>query len=131
MPTIHWGAVALATLVTFAIGGLWYSPLLFAKVWQREAGLTDAQLKSANTQLIFGGALVLNFLATLVFAMFLGPHPGLAFGTGAGFAAGLFWVAGSFGVNYLFERRSLGLWLINGGYNVVMFTAIGAILGAF
>lgn len=39
-------------------------------------------------------------------------------------------VAGSFGVNYLFEQRSLELWLINGGYNVVISTVKGAIIGA-
>jgi hypothetical protein len=102
---------------------------LFTKAWQREVGISDAKAKSANMPLIFGTSFVLQFLAALVFAMFLGPRPGLAFGVGAGFAAGLFWVAGAFGVNYLFEQRSLKLWLINGGYNVVTFTAFGAILG--
>jgi hypothetical protein len=32
-------------------------------------------------------------------------------------------------VNYLFEGRSLKLFLINGGYNVAMFTVMGAVLG--
>jgi hypothetical protein len=41
----------------------------------------------------------------------------------------LFWVAGSLANSYLFEGRSLKLWLINGGYNVAMFTMIGAVLG--
>ena len=36
----------------------------------------------------------------------------------------------SLGVNYLFERRPLGLWLINGGYFTLQFTAMGAIIGA-
>jgi hypothetical protein len=41
----------------------------------------------------------------------------------------LCWVAGSFGINYLFERRPLGLWLINGGYHTLQFTVFGLILG--
>jgi hypothetical protein len=129
MPEVSWLGVIVATLASFAIGAVWYSPLLFTKAWQREAGVSDAKAKSANMPLIFGTSFVLQFLAALVFAMFLGPRPGLAFGVGAGFAAGLFWVAGALGVNYLFEQRSLKLWLINGGYNVVTFTAFGAILG--
>jgi hypothetical protein len=44
------------------------------------------------------------------------------FGLGAGVSAGLCWVAASFGINYLFERRPLGLWLINGGYHTLQFT---------
>lgn len=63
--------------------------------------------------------------------MFLGPAPELGFAVGAGFAAGLAWVAGSFGISYLFEHRSLKLWLINGGYHVVQYTLFGAILGAW
>jgi hypothetical protein len=130
MPEINWLAVVVATVVAFVIGGLWYSPVLFAKSWQREAGVTDEQLKNANMGKIFGGTFVLTFVASLVFAMFLGPSPGLQFGAGAGFAAGLCWVAASFGVSYLFERRSMKLFLINGGYNTLVFTAIGTILGA-
>ena len=129
MPEVSWLGVVAATIASFIVGGLWYSPLLFAKAWQRETGTSDEKAKGANMPLIFGTTFVLQFLAALVFAMFLGPRPGLAFGVGAGFAAGLFWVAGAFGVNYLFEQRSLKLWLINGGYNVVTFTVFGAILG--
>jgi hypothetical protein len=129
MPDVSWLGVIVATLASFAIGSVWYSPVLFSKTWQREANVSDAKAKSANMPLIFGTTFVLQFLAAFVFAMFLGPRPGLVFGVGAGFAAGLFWVAGAFGVSYLFEQRSLKLWLINGGYNVVNFTVFGAILG--
>ena len=41
------------------------------------------------------------------------------------------WVTASLGVNYLFERRPLGLWLINGGYSTLQFAMMGAIIGAF
>ena len=53
--------------------------------------------------------------------------------TGAlyGLCAGLCWVAASYGISYLFERRPLALWLINGGYHTVQFTLIGLILGAW
>jgi hypothetical protein len=47
---------------------------------------------------------------------------------GAGSSAGLFWVAGGLGINYLFERKPLGLFLINGGYFTVQFTLIGLFL---
>jgi hypothetical protein len=47
----------------------------------------------------------------------------------AGFSAGLSWVAASFGINDLFEPKSLVLFLINGGYHTVQFTVIGLVLG--
>jgi hypothetical protein len=129
MPEINWLAALAAAVSSFVVGGLWYVPALFGKAWQREAGVTDEQIKTGNPVKIFGGALVLSVIAAVVFAMFLGPKPAVGFATSAGFAAGLCWVATSFGINYLFERKSLTLFLINGGYHTVQFTVIGLVLG--
>lgn len=128
MPEINWIAVVVAAVASFVLGGLWYSPLLFGKAWQREAGLTDEQLKQGNMARIFGLSFVLALLAAWNFANFLGPRPSLALGLGAGASAGLLWVAGSFGINYLFERRSFKLFAINGGYHTVQFTLFGLVL---
>ncbi|MEZ5463549.1 DUF1761 domain-containing protein [Dokdonella sp.] len=128
MPEFNIWAVIAAAVSAFVIGGLWYSPALFGKVWQREAGISDEKLKSANMPMIFGLSLVLSLIAAVVFALFLGPRPPLALGLGAGFAAGLCWVGASFGINYLFEGKSLKLFLVNAGYHTVQFTVIGLIL---
>ena len=128
MPEISWIAVIVGAVASFLLGGLWYSPLLFGKAWQRETGLTDEQLKQGNMAKIFGLSLVLALLAAWNFANFLGPRPSIAFGAGVGFSAGLLWVAASFGINYLFERKSLKLFLINGGYHTVQFTIFGLVL---
>jgi hypothetical protein len=121
-------AIAVAAVASFLLGGLWYSPAMFGKVWQREAGLTDEQIKSGNMLKIFGLSLLLALLAAWNFANFLGPRPSLAFGAGVGFSAGLLWVASSFGINYLFERKSFKLFAINGGYHTLQFTIIGLAL---
>jgi hypothetical protein len=128
MPDINYWAVAAAALSTFVIGGLWYSPLLFGKPWQREVGLSDQQLAGSSMPKIFGAALILSLIAAFVFALFLGPRPSMPLGLGAGFSAGLCWVASSIGINYLFARRSLKLFLIDGGYHTVQFTLIGFVL---
>lgn len=60
MPEVSWIAVLLCGLATLLIGGLWYSPLLFAAVWQREAGVSDEALRSGSMPLRFGGAFVLG-----------------------------------------------------------------------
>ncbi|HMM66047.1 MAG TPA: DUF1761 domain-containing protein [Dokdonella sp.] len=128
MPEFNIWAVLVAAVSAFVLGGLWYSPILFGKPWQREAGVTDEQMQNANMAMIFGLGFVLSLVAALVFALFLGPRPPVSLGLGAGFAAGLCWVGASFGINYLFERRSLKLFLINAGYHTVQFTVIGLIL---
>lgn len=130
MPSVNMVAVLLCGVSSLVLGGIWYSPLLFAKPWQRAAGLSDEQAKSGNMAVIFGGAFILSLIAAFVFAMFLGRQMGLHAATLAGLSAGLCWVAASFGINYLFERRPLGLWLINGGYHTLQFTLFGLILGA-
>jgi hypothetical protein len=52
-------------------------------------------------------------------------------GLHTGLLIGIFWVASAYGVTYLFEQRSLRLWLINAGYYVVLYAAMGSIIGAF
>jgi hypothetical protein len=128
MPHVNWLAVIAAALSSFILGGVWYSAL-FAKAWRSAAGLSEAEVASGNKALIFSGAFILALIASAVFALFLGPNPALTLGVGAGFAAGLCWVTTSFGVNYMFEKRSFRLFLINGGYHTVQFTLIGTILG--
>ena len=126
---INYWAIAAAGLSAFLLGGLWYSPVLFGKAWQRAAGVSDETAAGGSMPLIFGGGIVLALIAAAVFAMFLGPKPALSFALGAGASAGLCWVAASLGILYLFERRPLAHWLINGGYATAMFTLFGLILG--
>ena len=129
MPSVNLIAVLLCAVSSLVLGAIWYSPPLFAKAWQRAAGLSDEQAKSGNMAMIFGGAFVLSLIAAYVFAMFLGRNFGLGPAIGAGASAGLCWVAASYGISYLFERRPLSLWLINGGYHTLQFTLFGLILG--
>ncbi|HEY2830279.1 MAG TPA: DUF1761 domain-containing protein [Thermoanaerobaculia bacterium] len=129
MQNVNFLAVLAAAASAFVLGGLWYSPALFGRRWQAATGLSDADLRERNPALIFGGAFVLSLIAAFVFAMFLGPRPSLALGIGAGASAGLCWVAASFGINYLFEKKSLPQFVINAGYHTLQFTIYGLILG--
>ena len=129
MPEINLWAVLAAGASSMVLGALWYSPALFGKAWSAASGVTEEKAKSANMAQTMGGAFVLAVIGAAVFAMFLGPKPELMFATAAGLSAGLCWVAGSFGINYLFEQRPLRLFLINGGYHTLQYTLIGLVLG--
>ncbi len=83
-----------------------------------------------NMGKIFGLAFILTLLIAINLAMFIG-HGDFAFGITAGFLAGFGWVALAIGVVALFENRSLKYVLINGGYMLVAFSIMGAILGAW
>ena len=131
-PSFNYLAILAAAVSTFLLGGVWYSPAVFHRVWMREMGLTEEALKAqGGIGRIMGVSFVLELVMAFNLAAFIGPKASLSFGLFAGAAAGFGWVALAFGVTYLFERRSLRLFFINAGYHGVAFTIMGAIIGAW
>lgn len=128
---LNWLAVGAAALSTFLLGGIWYSPVLFGRAWQRETGLSDAQLQQRSLAVVFGTSFVLALIMAFNLAAFLQGPPDVAWGMTAGALAGIGWVAMAMGVTYLFEARSMKLFLINAGYHAVSFIIMGAILGVW
>ena len=120
---LNWPAIGVAALAYFALGSLWYSKVLFAKRW-----IADLKLDVNNPDakkgmgLMFGGSLVLMFIQCLAIAVLaermeireLGWLSGLKLGAVTG---GCF-CATAVGVNYLYEKKPLSLFLINGGYAI-------------
>ncbi len=128
--SIHWLAVVIAAIAPFPLGALWYGPL-FGKAWMTETGITAERAKQASMAKIYGTTLVLNLVVATSLAMFIGPAGNLHDGLFAGFMAGFTFVAAALGVTYLFEMRSLKLWAINAGFQVIIFTLMGGILGVW
>ncbi len=128
---INWPAVVVSTVVAFAVGGLWYSKALFGSAWLEEVGLTEEAVNNANMPRTFGGTLVLQFFAVIALAVLVGADSSWQDGLYTGLLIGVFWVATAYGITYLFEQRSLRLFLINAGYNVVSFAIVGTIIGAW
>lgn len=124
-------AIFSAAIVTFVIGGLWYSPALFHRPWMHANRFTDADLAGGNLGLIFGLAFVFAVGMAFNLAMFLeSPDTTLAWGAAAGGLASI-WVVLGIGTVALFERRPAAYTLINGGYWVVSLIAMGAIIGGW
>jgi len=128
--SINWLSVVVAALAGFVVGGLWYGPL-FQKPWMAASGMTKEKGAQGNMVLTFGGAYVLNLLGAIGIAILLGDHRSLLLGVHTGAFAAFFFIATALGVVYLFEQRPFKLWLINAGYQIVNFAAMGAIIGAW
>ena len=126
---VNWLGVLAAAVAGFLIGGLWYGPL-FGKAWQRESGLSDERIKNANMPLIFGTTFVLNLFAAFILAHVLDTYgePGLNLSIMIAGGISLGFVVTSLGVNYLFARASLKLFLIDSSYWLLNYIAMGAIL---
>lgn len=129
--SINYLAVVAAAVSTFLIGGLWYSPLLFHRAWMRANDLTEADLQTGGQAKIFALSFVFALVMALNLAMFLNaPDTTTTWGATAGLLAAI-WVALGIGTVALFERRPFAYTAINGGYWLVAFVVMGAILGAW
>jgi hypothetical protein len=138
MSTVNWWAVLVAAVSSFVVGGIWYSPGLFGKVWMKDNNLNEEQVKQSNKGKTFGLTFIFSLLMSFNLAMFLqnpktadcGPAVDLAWGATAGFLAGI-WTFCAIAIHSLFELKNWRLILINGGYSVVALVLMGAIIGAW
>jgi hypothetical protein len=129
---INWLAVVAAALSMFLLGGVWYSALLFGPLWRRINGFTEQQVRAFNHKRAFIGSVLFAIVMSTNLAIFLsGPDATLAWGITAGLLAGAGWVATGLSVTALFENRPWSYMLVNGGYHIVSFALMGAILGAW
>jgi hypothetical protein len=128
MPAVNWLAVIAAALSMFALGAVWYSPLLFVKPWAKAAGLEIDYANRGSFPMILGISFVLTLIMAANLAFFVN---GLDLGTTIFYsvAAGFGWAALSLWVISLFERRPFTYVLVNGGYLTVGFAIMGLILG--
>ena len=121
---LNWPAMAVAALAYFALGALWYSPVLFVKKW---IGYLKIDVNDPNAKkgigVMFGGSLVMMLIQCIAIAI-LAERLGIR---GAGWMSGLklgaltgcCFCATTIGINYLYEKKQFGLFLINAGYAVV------------
>ena len=128
--TLNWFAVIVAALSNFLIGGLWYSPVLFGKMWMKENNFSEDDLKKGNMARIFGFTFLFSFVMAFNLGMFLNDAGTTAsWGAMAGFLAGFGWVAMSIFTIGQFESKSTRYMLIHGGYVTVSFIVMGLIIG--
>ncbi|OFX84230.1 MAG: hypothetical protein A2W99_00445 [Bacteroidetes bacterium GWF2_33_16] len=132
---INFLAVIVAALSAFAIGSVWYSPLMFSKSWQNVLGLSEDDIKDANMFLIFGTSFVLMLIMAIGLSLlFLVLNPNgstLILGLKQGLFIGVFFISTSYGVNILYQRKSFKLWAIDSGYQVLLLGLMGTIIGAW
>lgn len=121
-------AIVIAAVSSFMLGGLWYSPALFGKTWNREAGMAEG-CKQGHPAKVFGVSFIFALVAAFVYAWLIPATGSVAVAAGQGLAVGAGFVAASFGINYQFANRSTTLLLIDGGYHTVQFLVYGLIIG--
>lgn len=121
--------VAVATIVAFLVGGLWYGAL-FSKPWQAEQGWTEAEAQraKAGSARLFAISLLCEAIvaAALVHVLRQIPHDRaitlmITLGTAVGF------VIPAMVMNHGYAQRSLRLVLIDAGHWLAVFLAMGLV----
>jgi hypothetical protein len=123
--------VLLGAAAFFGVGALWYG-VLFAKPWQRAAGLTNSQMRQGNMAVIFGLAFAFEMLIAMVLWHLVArtdPAPHVVMMMATGFAVGV--MIPAIGINYLFLRKSLSLFLIDAAHFIVGMAAMGGVFLLF
>ena len=129
-------AILVSAVVAFLIGGLWYSPLLFAKQWMAAHAHTPEDV--AKMKADAPKAYAISFVAFLIMAAILqmvlnhlgcarlaarralgGAHLGSASRSRIGLMANVY------------SGKKFGVFLIDTGYQLVYLVVMGAILGAW
>jgi hypothetical protein len=141
LPQVNYLAVLVAGIVIFLLGGLWYSPVLFAKKWIALQGRTEEQMRAgtagSNMPLMYFGAFLCGLIIAWAIAV-LANHfpPAVSISTGEwamrGAKLGLFcwfgFAASTSFANGIFSMKPKQLWVIDSGYNLVSFVLAGIIL---
>jgi uncharacterized protein YneF (UPF0154 family) len=130
---LNWLAVIVATIVYFAIGGLWFARPVFGKIWQDAIGWTEKDAEGATPVTMYVVPLVTCLVSTIALAMLSeatgtdtfgeGIVLGLVVGIGLAFAA--LFVTGFFDP----RKPKPQTWIaVTAGYHVVGLLVAAVIL---
>ena len=131
----NWFAIITAAIVAFLIGGLWYSPLMFAKAWMNAHGYSpekvkEMQAKAPRTYSISFLCFVLMAFVLHLFVRHLGADTAVG-GASWGFHAWLGFALPLGLTAHLYSDKPIAAFLIDSSYQLVFMTVMGAVLAGW
>lgn len=136
MRSTNWLAVIVAAVAGMGIGFLWYG-VVFQDQWMTGNGIQmvdEKFFKNGIEQASSSMPMLFNTIAMLIYGVFMDwlihktGDTSLGKGATLGFILGLVMVVGIF-IGNMFSFNSNSLSIVDGSYSLVLFTAIGAIIG--
>ena len=132
---VNWAAIFVATIASYVIGMLWYSPVLFGKQWMQAIGFSKKDMAAGKKNM--SRSMILGFVTTLIMVYVLAHIIGMFGASGA--MEGMqtaFWVwlgffATSLMGSVLWEQKPLSLYFINASHYLVTLGVMGLILAAW
>jgi Protein of unknown function (DUF1761) len=118
MSNVNEIAILVSALLALAVGSIWYSPLVFGKLWQKAAGLTDADLELSPSAFLrslsvafISNIVVLSVIAHLIRFADTYAISGMRLMIGA-----IILLGASVASMVVWEKRSLMYFIIHVGY---------------
>lgn len=131
---VNWLAVLVAGVAWFILGAIWYIPPVMGKRWQRAGGIEVPEGAGPNPA-VFGLTLIAYLVGAAVTAMLAAATGTDTVGEGAllGLLVGVGYALTAAAVTAIYDQKPdpFGWFWINGVFNVIGLTVVGAIIGAF
>ncbi len=135
MRRVNWKSVIVASMVYFIGAGVWFT--LLKQPYLLGIGKTEEEmLRQAGGHVVY--PYIVAFLCTIVIARVLAQvivatsaNPTTVHGLRVAFYAWGGFVATTFLTEYVFELRSVSIFLITAGYPLIGMLIMGGILGAW
>lgn len=131
---INWLAVIVAAILPMILGSLWYGPL-FGKQWMNMIGFTEEEIRADfNPLKSYGGSTVGAVMTAIVLAVLMPLMQGSSPVGNALLLAVLCWLGFyvPFGwQSVAFEKRKMGLYVMNLAYNLVALAAMAILIAVW
>ena len=133
LSSVNYLAVLICGIVGVGLGSLWYSPFLFGKLWLQELEESEEEIKRRNSSVrIYGLTFLGHFVMAYMLARIMSytnastviESMRLAFICWFGFTASTMLI------NAVYEKKSIRLVAVDGGYHLIALLVFGIILGA-
>lgn len=128
---INYLAVLAATVLSFLLGWLWYSPILFGKAWMAEMGFTKEMMDKARQEGM-AKQMLMGFVIAFITAFYLAHFalPGMEMMSVIKWAlfAWIGLVVTTNAADYIWGKRSMKLFLINMFHHGVVIVAASILL---
>lgn len=128
----HFPPLLVCAVILWLLGALWYSPLLFAKLW---AAMVGRPMGQKPTGVVHGmiASFIGDLLIALVMAHIVYWSGGMGFGWGAfiGFLAWVGFVVAPLYPQRIYEGRPFAYFAINAGYWLIGLVIVGGVLATW
>ena len=121
LSNLNWLHVIVAAVAYFILGAIWYSPVLFAKPW---AKMVNINMNDPNAKKGMGMMMVGSFVLMLIATIGLGlmyeviPITTAAHAIKYGLLFGVCFAGTAISISFIYEKKPIGLYLIDGGYHL-------------